>query len=111
MIGKTRLTVYGSHDERGFGANGWWDEVFLITSVHSHISVTRARVSSPYLRFLESGEWPDPEHPFIKAGNDWAAIEVQRSRWWNLLVPEERVEAMYAVTRMVERAAPAVDLA
>src|SRR5690606_19191793 len=105
MQGKTRLHAYGRADERGFGAEGWWDEMFLVSSVRSHISISRCRISSAYLRFLEGGPWAKPEHPLIKRGSEWAGIEIQRSKWWNLMVEEERVDAMWAMARLSERLA------
>ncbi|KAI5807976.1 hypothetical protein DFH27DRAFT_638341, partial [Peziza echinospora] len=80
---------------RAIGRDGtWWDEIFLLSAVHSHVALTRVRISSAYLRFLETANLPNPEHELIKdEKSGWCELKIQRSRWFNLMEPLDRVES------------------
>ncbi|KAG0643748.1 hypothetical protein HOY80DRAFT_944538 [Tuber brumale] len=85
---KIRFRAVGKDDK-------WRDDIFLLTSLHHHISITRISVTQPYLRFLETGQMPNLHHEYFKTeeGIDWDKLRVQKSRFWDLLDPEERTEA------------------
>ncbi|PWW77182.1 hypothetical protein C7212DRAFT_357029 [Tuber magnatum] len=85
---KVRFRAVGKGDK-------WRDDIFLLTSLHHHVSITRVSVSQPYLRFLETGQMPNLNHEYFQTeeGNDWNKLKVQKTRFWDLLDPEERAEA------------------
>ncbi|KAH8153672.1 uncharacterized protein LAJ45_02485 [Morchella importuna] len=74
------------------------DDIFIMTSLHHHVSISHVSVSQPYLRYLETGKMPDFKHEFFqtKEGKDWDRLKIQKTRFWDLLDPQERVEACYA---------------
>ncbi|KAI1763693.1 hypothetical protein GGR53DRAFT_496623 [Hypoxylon sp. FL1150] len=86
---KMRYQAVGK--SRGAG----YDDVFVLSSLFHHFSVLRVRVPDRLLEVL--GGAPDDD-----AGNDtggdgkrsWGKLEIWRSRWFDLFVPEERLEAM-----------------
>lgn len=71
----------------------YWDDVYMVTSLHHHVSISHLRVSKPYLRFLKTGKLPtNLEHPFIKEGG-WEKLHLRKTKYYSLMVPEERVKA------------------
>lgn len=95
------------------GAAGEWDDVFMVSSINTHVSVLRMRVSRGYMTWLESGSMSEvqQETKLGKSGitlpmvnqmlKDWDGDEMQReiiylerSVWWDMFVPGERVEAL-----------------
>ncbi|KAI5851375.1 hypothetical protein DFP73DRAFT_610487 [Morchella snyderi] len=74
------------------------DDIFIMTSLHHHVSISHVSISHPYLRYLETGRMPDFKHEFFqtKEGKDWDKLKIQKTRFWDLLDPQERVEACYA---------------
>ncbi|KAF8471268.1 hypothetical protein BDZ91DRAFT_718215 [Kalaharituber pfeilii] len=80
----------------------WWDDIFLISAVHCHIAITHVHLSAPYLRFLETGNLPNPDHELIKDDNSgWCEFKMQRTKWMNLADPNERVDAARAVSAIL----------
>ena len=74
-------------------------KIFLISTVHSHISITHVHLSGPYLRFLETGNLPNPEHELIKDDkSEWCEFKMKKTKWYDLGEPEDRVEAARAIT-------------
>jgi len=86
---KVRFRAIGKEGGKG----GYWDSVFLIRGIHHHISISHLKVSTAYLRFLKKGKLPRKDHPLIAEGQNWEKLHLKRGRWWDLLVPEQRVEA------------------
>jgi hypothetical protein len=76
------------------------DDIFIITALHHHISISRVTVSAPYLRFLETGRQPDFGHAFFatEEGAGWDRLVIKKTRYWDLLCPQERVEAARGVS-------------
>ncbi|KAL7274617.1 hypothetical protein RUND412_002480 [Rhizina undulata] len=91
---KVRFRAVGKSDQ-------YFDDIYIITSLHHHISISNIRISQPYLRFLENGKLPDPNHEFIKQGG-WDKIKIRKSKYWSLLIPEERVDAARAVAGVLK---------
>ena len=85
----------------GHVQGSYWDDIFLITTLHHHVSVSHLRVSQPYLRFLRTGKLPNKEHPFIKEGG-WEKLHLRKTRYWSMMVPAERVEAARAVVTVLK---------
>jgi len=89
MEKKVRFRTVGKEG----GKDGYWDDIFLIRGMHHHISISHLKVSRAYLRFLKKGKLPRKDHPLVLEGNSWARLQLRRGRWWDLLVPEQRVKA------------------
>ena len=72
----------------------WWDDIFLISSVHRHISLTHVHIAAPYLHFLETGNLPNPNHELIKdEKSEWCELKMRKTRWFDLGDSNDRVEA------------------
>ncbi|PQE32447.1 system b protein [Rutstroemia sp. NJR-2017a WRK4] len=70
------------------GAQGEWDDVFLVSCINHHIGFLRARVGKGLLDELEDG------------GKGRQALDrttVWRSKWYDVFLAEERIEAMNVV--------------
>ncbi|KAK1830552.1 hypothetical protein QBC39DRAFT_331549 [Podospora conica] len=82
---KTRYEAIGK--VRGVG----YDDVFVVSALFHHVSVVRVRVPDRLLAVLDGG---------AEEGG-WGRLEVRRSRWFDLFLVEDRVEAMKLVWSMV----------
>lgn len=81
---KTNYTAIG----RQRGVN--YDDVFVISSLFHHVSLLRVRVPDTLLAVL-AGEVPDPG---LQARG---GVGVWRTRWFDLFVGQDRVDAMKAL--------------
>jgi hypothetical protein len=98
------------------GMDGEWDDVFMVSSINTHVSLLRMRVSKGYMSWLETGTVSEVQQekkwgrsgitlPTIKPEvRDWDGDEMsrevlylERSVWWDMFEPKERVEALRAV--------------
>jgi hypothetical protein len=95
---RVRFTAVGKERD---GGGDYWDDIYLFTTIHHHISITHARVSAPYLRFLRTGRLPSSQHEFVKKGG-WEKVVLKKSRYWSLLVPEERRDAARAISTVLK---------
>jgi hypothetical protein len=101
--------------------DGEWDNIFMLSSVNTHVCLVKMTVSKAYLKWLESGtgvgdvsgtEVQAKERKLGRSGislpgkeeRDWEGVVVrddvlyvERSCWWDLFVPGERVEALRAL--------------
>ena len=108
-----------------------WDNIFMLSSVNTHVCLLKMKVSREYLGWLEGGvesgpgvEGEDVDVDMKEKGNgeakakertvgrsgislpvkeemDWEGemmrgeiLYIERSAWWDLFVPAERVEAL-----------------
>jgi len=85
----------------GKDEGSYWDDVFMVSSLHHHISISHLRVSKPYLRFLKTGKMPNKNHPFIVEGG-WEKLHLNKTKYHSLMVPEERVEAAKALVAVLK---------
>jgi hypothetical protein len=92
---KTRFRAIGKVE------GSYWDDVYMVTSMHHHVSVSHLRVSKPYLRFLKTGKLPNKNHPFIKEGG-WEKLHLRKTKYYSLMVPEERVKAARDVVTVLK---------
>jgi hypothetical protein len=69
--------------------------VFLASSINHHICFVKLVVSDAYLRFIETGEFPDEEK--IKIDPKWSQPAMERTVWYDLISPTERAEAFRGV--------------
>ena len=77
---KARYSAIGKVPGKGY------DDIFLVSALNHHVCVVRARVGEGLLGVLEGA-----------GGQEWERLEVWRSRWWDLYLGDERVEAMGCV--------------
>ena len=78
-----------------------FDNVFLISSMNHHISILRMRVSDRYLAWLQQGELDEPGIAAVAPDESSQAqhgksgvLEMWRTKWYDLFIPEERLEAL-----------------
>ena len=64
-------------------------QIYLISSVNHHVCIVRLLVHPEYLNYLSNGG-----HAL---GQPWFGLQMQRSRWFDLLVAEDRIEAMKGI--------------
>lgn len=70
-------------------------QIYMISSINHHISILHLRVHKRYLETLTFGQsdFPtdsDPEYP-------WYILKLQRSRWYDLLDANDRIEGFKCV--------------
>ncbi|KAF2664650.1 hypothetical protein BT63DRAFT_460141 [Microthyrium microscopicum] len=83
---KVKYTAIGKEKESD------WDDVFLVSALNHHISILKLHVHKAYVHFVETGEMPTSTVPA-----DWCQPIVQRTQWLDLIKPEERSKAFYAL--------------
>ncbi|KAF2102313.1 hypothetical protein NA57DRAFT_73743 [Rhizodiscina lignyota] len=70
-----------------------YDEVFLVSALNHHISISKLRVHQQYLDAITAGEWPDSE----LTESEENMLHISRSRWFDLFLSEDRAEAISAL--------------
>ncbi|CRK46699.1 hypothetical protein BN1723_007208 [Verticillium longisporum] len=83
---KTRYEAIGK--VRGAG----YDDIFVVSSLFHHVSILRVRVPDRLLEVL--GGAPDE---YVGGKRSWGGLEVRRSRWFDLFLVDQRIEAMEIV--------------
>ena len=100
---KIRFRAVGREDggETGEADGGFWDDIFTVTCLHHHIGISHLRVSRPYLRFLRTGQLPCTP---MAGGADggWEQLRLQKTPYWSLLDPAERVEGARALVAVLK---------
>ncbi|PVH88056.1 hypothetical protein DL98DRAFT_509563 [Cadophora sp. DSE1049] len=77
---KARYSAIGKVPGKGY------DDIFLMSALNHHVSIVRARVSEKLLGVLEGG-----------MEDEWERLEIRRTKWYDLYLKDERVEAMGCV--------------
>lgn len=72
-------------------ARAGYDEIFLISALNHHVSIVRARVPESLLEILDGGD----------EGKGWERLAMWRSKWFDLFLISERVEAMELIWGMM----------
>ena len=75
------------------------DEVFMVSSMNHHVAVLKMRISQPYLDWLAGNERQE-------AGGDANALQVSRTKWFDLFDVEERkafMEGLWGVMAYLMR--------
>ncbi|CAG8972843.1 hypothetical protein HYALB_00001262 [Hymenoscyphus albidus] len=66
-----------------------YDDIFLISALNHHVSIVRVRVPDVLLGVLEGGS------------GQWRKVVMWRSKWFDLFLSDDRVEAMQIVWGMM----------
>ncbi|KAL9613579.1 MAG: hypothetical protein Q9167_001861 [Letrouitia subvulpina] len=69
-------------------------QIYLISSLNHHISIVNVNVSSLYVDYLTDGL---PDKKLDVASQPWYALDVRRSKWFDLFNVEDRVQALRGV--------------
>ena len=64
-------------------------QLFIISALNHHISILSFDIHPEMLRYLARGD--------REAEAAWWGVKMQRSRWYDLLHPQDRLEAMKGV--------------
>ncbi|KAI0799320.1 hypothetical protein GGR55DRAFT_669767 [Xylaria sp. FL0064] len=86
-----------------------YDDVFVVSSLFHHLCVLRVRVPDKLLLVLdgavedvaEKGEEQDQDAGVEKDEYSWGKLEIWRSKWFDLFVVEQRLEAMRLLWGMI----------
>jgi len=62
----------------------------MVSSLFHHISILRLDVSFNYLEYLAKGTTP----AFSQADTSWCSPKMCRTKWYDLLIAEDRTEAL-----------------
>ena len=81
--------------QAGMSQTETFDNIFLVSSMNHHISILRMRVSDRYLAWLQGGGGGEGivSEEGLQAHAKSGVLEMWRSKWYDLFIPEERVEA------------------
>ena len=66
------------------------DDVFLVSALNHHVSIIRARVPDELLDILDGGD-----------GMEWERVDMWRSKWYDLFLAKDRIEAMQIIWGMI----------
>ncbi|KAH8661376.1 hypothetical protein BGZ60DRAFT_433201 [Tricladium varicosporioides] len=72
-------------------AEAGFDDVFMVSALNHHVSIVRVRVPEKLLNVLSGDE----------TNEGWEKLPMWRSKWYDLFIGVERVEAMELVWGMV----------
>ncbi|MCJ1297902.1 hypothetical protein MMC08_000690 [Hypocenomyce scalaris] len=80
-----------------------YDDLYMVSSINHHVSIIHLRIHTHYLEYLTTGKVtvtaPASPHqaPPLASDQPWYGLDMQRSRWYNLLEPADRVQAMRGI--------------
>ncbi|KAK4452083.1 hypothetical protein QBC34DRAFT_39558 [Podospora aff. communis PSN243] len=86
---KTRYSAIG----RAKGVD--YDDIFVVSSLFHHVSILRVRVPDRLLSVLDGAD------DVLDGRKSWGRLEVRRSKWYDLFLVDERLEAMRLVWSMM----------
>ncbi|KAI2634470.1 hypothetical protein GGS21DRAFT_517940 [Xylaria nigripes] len=66
-----------------------YDDVFVVSSLFHHLSILRVRVPDRLLQVLDGAPEDEDEE-----GLSWGKLEIWRSKWFDLFLTQDRLEAM-----------------
>ncbi|KAJ5590189.1 hypothetical protein N7450_004161 [Penicillium hetheringtonii] len=73
-----------------------YDDIYMVSSINHHISILHLRVHKRYLEILTFGESNFPADN-ADADHPWHVLKLQRSKWYDILDPNERVEGLKCI--------------
>ncbi|CAL5874838.1 uncharacterized protein PFLUO_LOCUS9140 [Penicillium psychrofluorescens] len=76
-----------------------FDDIYMVSSINHHISILHLRVHRRYLEILGNGDSSFPPDT-DSSEQPWHVLKLQRTRWFDLLDGNDRVEGLKAVWRL-----------
>ncbi|KAJ5663579.1 hypothetical protein N7507_004310 [Penicillium longicatenatum] len=76
-----------------------FDDIYMISAINHHIAILHLRVHRRYLEILTDGESTFPEESPIP-DQPWHVLKLQRTRWYDLLDANDRIEGLKCVWRL-----------
>ncbi|KAJ5400358.1 hypothetical protein N7465_010847 [Penicillium sp. CMV-2018d] len=73
-----------------------FDDIYMVSSINHHVSILHLRVHRRYLDMLTNGESTFP----TTEGEPWHVLKLQRTRWFDLLDTNDRIEALKGVWQL-----------
>ena len=64
-------------------------QIFMVSSLNHHISILKMTAHIAYLDYVRTETLPEP----LPEGTDWCRPKLQRTKWYDLLNVEDRVQA------------------
>ncbi|KAJ5920985.1 hypothetical protein N7466_009311 [Penicillium verhagenii] len=80
----------------GKAADNPFDDIYMISAINHHIAILHLRVHRRYLEVLTDGESDFSEESTVP-DQPWHVLKLQRTRWYNLLDTNDRIEALKGV--------------
>ncbi|KAI1826337.1 hypothetical protein F4861DRAFT_102815 [Xylaria intraflava] len=74
-----------------------YDDVFVISSLFHHLCIMRVRVPDRLLAVMDGAAEDECE----QEGYSWGKLEIWRSKWFDLFIIEQRLEAMRIIWGMM----------
>lgn len=84
-----------TYQQIGKDKNSEHDEIFLVSSINHHISILCLRIHKKYIDYLE--KTPTQSEISNAPQQSWYTLEMKRSKWFDLLIADDRVEAMRGI--------------
>ncbi|KAF2147230.1 uncharacterized protein K452DRAFT_261562 [Aplosporella prunicola CBS 121167] len=78
------------YEATGKNKQSEWDDVFVFSSLNTHVSLLHLHVHPAYISWLETGSLPSPQ----PADPSWCRPVLRRTRWYDFFNVDDRVEAM-----------------
>lgn len=69
----------------------------MVSSIFSHISILRLDVDPLFLDYMVTGITPDKHHSSAGPGRTWDEPKLYRTRWFDMLKAEDRVECFRGI--------------
>ncbi|KKY14614.1 hypothetical protein UCRPC4_g06673 [Phaeomoniella chlamydospora] len=75
-----------------------FDDIYLLSSINTHISLLHVRIHPEYLNWLSINENDSSSHsqPITNSPNA-SILHIQRTKWYNLFDIDERIQAMNGI--------------
>lgn len=72
------------------------DDIYLVSSVNHHVSILHLRIHQNYIDHLQN-----PSNTPNVAQQPWYILEMKRTKWFDLFIAEDRVEAMRGIWAVI----------
>lgn len=83
------------YQQLGKDKNSEYDDIYLVSAINHHISILHLRIHQKYIDYLL--KTPDQSKVSNAPQQTWYALEMKRSKWFDLLIADDRVEAMRGI--------------
>ncbi|MCJ1470693.1 hypothetical protein MMC07_009340 [Pseudocyphellaria aurata] len=70
------------------------DDIYIVSALYHHVSIVHLRVHPRYLEYINTSA---PPLDFVPGRQPWYVLDVRRSKWFDLFVPDDRTQAMRGV--------------